>query len=122
VTAGLGRRVVLRLLGVVASGPLLAWWPASTDARLSPADRRLAALGARLAADAPATARRLALSVAREMRGVRRPRVVRRWLLRRERLRRETARGDVVLVDGWVLPRSEAALCAWLHAVRSRTA
>lgn len=107
---------------MLASGALLAWWAAPPDPSLSPADRRLAALGARLATAGPATARRLARSVAREMPGVRSPRTIRRRLLAPARLRREAARGDVVLVDGWLLPRSEAALCAWLHAVRSRTA
>lgn len=74
----------------------------------------LALLGERLVAERPALARRLANAVAREL-SESGARAVRREILRADRIAAEFAAGDVLSVDGWILARSEAAACAYLH-------
>jgi len=107
---GVGRRRVLH--GLVAGVAVVLSQSRAAGTRTAPSDaeQRLAALGARLAHEAPETAARLADEVARD---VRRDRPTR--LLRRDRIARELAGGAVVTVDGWTLARSEAAVAAYLH-------
>src|SRR6266446_1256666 len=88
---------------------------------LSRADRCLARLGGRVAAVAPAVAEDLVREVEREVgsatrgRGGDRARLAREAFLRPVRLRRDFDRGDVLVVDGWVLSRSEVAVCVYLY-------
>ena len=46
---------------------------------------------------------------------------VRDRLLEPARIAEELDRGDVMTVDGWVLPRSEAAVAIYLRFLASRT-
>ncbi len=94
--------------------------------RLSASDRKLAALGARLAAEQPALAHELARYVEQRipqgdhLSAAQLATRARRTLLRAERHRREIDRGEVVIVDGWLLSRSEVAVCAYLHRLDTR--
>jgi len=114
------RRWVLRMLAAclvcVPTAVRAALTPARRWQRLSASDRRLAALGARLAAEDPRLAHRLVGEVERRL-GSDGAVVPRRALLDRARIDDELARGQVVSVDGWLLARSEAAACAYLHAL-----
>jgi hypothetical protein len=122
--APIRRRVFLRWLAgaatwAVAAGVTALRWPTPRPT-LSRSDRRLALLGRRARVEAPERTRRLIRQVARS--AARAPRaahaeLVRSQWLDRERTRRELERGDVLVVDGWVLSRSEAATCAYLHAL-----
>jgi hypothetical protein len=86
--------------------------------RLSDSDRRLARLGAAIVAADPARARAL-LRVVETAAGAIRlsPGRVRRCMLHPARVQGDFARGDVVTADGWVIARSEAALCVYLEAL-----
>ena len=110
---GVGRRGVLHGLIAGVAVVLSRRRTAAARTRPSDAERRLAALGARLAREAPETAARLADEVAREVCGNRPTR-----LLRPDRIARDLAAGTVVSVDGWMLARSEAAVAAYLHRAR----
>lgn len=87
-----------------------------------PSDRRIARLGAVLWREDPATARRLARLADAQLPAwlrlagpSRRARALRPRLLAPARLAGELDRGEVLVLDGWVLARSEAAVAAWLH-------
>jgi hypothetical protein len=45
----------------------------------------------------------------------------RRALLTPDRLADEYTRGRIVRIDGWILSRSEASVCAYAHALSGRT-
>jgi hypothetical protein len=121
--AGIGRRALLRVLALASTWAVAAVsWRA--DAALSVSDRRLAALGGRLRASDPARARELVGLVEGRLRWVpvhltagTRAALVRTWLLDPVRIRREFAADDVVAVDGWILSRTEVAVCAYLDAL-----
>lgn len=126
---GVARRSFLRslLLSLAAFAAFPGSGRAARDARspraLPPADRAIAALAVGFQHSQPAAAARIARSVAAELP----PRV--RWfaspeqkarqaraqLLAGARVAAELARGDVALLDGWVLARSEAALAVYLR-------
>ena len=106
-----GRRALFRILVLVPflraamAGPVPA-------PRLSGAQRRLAAFGGRLAVSDPVVAEKLyrfALREAGTADGVCRA------LLDDARIAAELRRGLVHRVDGWLLARSEASACVYLH-------
>jgi hypothetical protein len=85
--------------------------------RLSPAQRRLAAFGGRLVASDPAAAEeleRFAVWTARST-GADDVDAVCAALLADARIAAELRRGVVHRVDGWLLARSEASACVYLH-------
>jgi hypothetical protein len=114
----LARRSLLRLL---ALSPLLGAAGATSSAgasRLSPASRRLAALGRRLSESDPAAAEALyrfaalrvsATAIAGAADDVCAP------LLAKAHVAAELRQGLVHRLDGWLLSRSEAGACVYLH-------
>ena len=89
---------------------------------LSEVDHRLALLGGQFAELDSWDARCLAHEVAaalpactRLLSLTRRARLAKERLLEPERLAREFERGEVRVIDGWLVSRSEAALSAYLH-------
>jgi hypothetical protein len=115
-----GRRQAIGLLAAALTG-LVTHAPPPTRAGgpfLSVSDLRLAALGARLAAERPELARRLARRLGRRF-GSHGAAHARLALLDPARIRGELARGATVTVDGWLLARSEAAVCVYLDRLRS---
>jgi len=72
---------------------------------------------------APAVAEDLVREVEREVGSATRgpggdpARLARETFLPPVRLRRDFDRGDVLVVDGWVLSRSEVAVCVYLYAL-----
>jgi len=129
-----GRREMLKLFASAGSALLLVDGRdhAIFGARMHPdapsdSTRHLALLGRRLAEGQPRLARGLASHVERQIAldGGRttfasRAAAARRFFLRPDRLRREFDRGAVVSVGGWILARSEAAVCAWAHSFLAR--
>lgn len=88
---------------------------------LSESDRLIASLGRKLAEDDPETAARLARLVAERMPALdalasaeERARAVRQQLLVGSRLAAEFDAGDVIVIDGWMLARSEATAAVYL--------
>ena len=116
----------LSLIGASAKRRAAAT-PGSAQSSLTPSDRRIAELGARLARSDPAAAGRLVRSVDTELPGWlrltgarRRARVVRQRLLAPARVAADLDRGEVMSIDGWLLARSEVAAAAYLHGLRQR--
>jgi hypothetical protein len=136
------RRSVLRLLGGLVLGCLSGLGDECGAAALarvgvagsrstpSPLHERLAALGERLDTADPAAAARLAAFVDTEARRAGLPagrldtadRVC-SALLDESRVRAEFRHGHLQQIDGWILARSEAAVCIHLHRlIRSSAA
>jgi hypothetical protein len=92
-------------------------------APLDAAGRAVADLAADFARAHPEHARRIVRAVeaslptgARFARPAHRVTLARARLLRARRVEAELAAGDVILLDGWVLARSEAAFAIYAHA------
>jgi len=98
--------------------------PATVGALVSESNQRIAALGRRFKAEDPELARRLAREVEA---GVafwcigasceRRARIARARLLTPRRIGAEFARGDALLIGGWIVARSEGALAAYISSL-----
>ena len=130
----MNRRSVLRLLLNAAAVCLGASYRASANGAsaalterptLTPVQAHLAAFGARLEAANRDTADRL-FAYARQASGhyTRRPSSpddACAALLEEARVRREFRSGQTQSVDGWMLARSEAAACVFLHRFSSAT-
>jgi hypothetical protein len=96
----------------------------TVGALVSESNRRVAALGRRFHAEDPELARRLAREVEA---GValwcvgasceRRARIARARFLTRRRIGAEFARGDALLISGWILARSEGAVAAYISSL-----
>jgi hypothetical protein len=93
-------------------------------ALVSESNRRIAAVGRRFEAENPEVARRLAREVEAYVAvwciGAsceRRARIARARFLTRRRLGTEFARGDALLIGGWILARSEAAVAAYISSL-----
>ena len=93
-------------------------------ALVTESNRRIAALGRRFEAEDPVAARRLAREVEAQVGfwGLgtsceRRARIARARLLVRRRIGAEFSRGDVLLIDGWMLARSEGAVAAYISSL-----
>jgi hypothetical protein len=99
----------------------------SHDSSLTESDRLIASVAGPYTARDPRAARRIARWAEAQLPASRRPRsagasaaLVRTHLLRPTRIAEELARDDVMMLDGWVLARSEAAAAIYLHALASR--
>ena len=128
----MNRRSLLRLLMDAAAVCLVASCRAS-GARailterppLTPAQARLAAFGARLEAADPDTADRLfalACDTSRRHAGwLSGPNDACTALLEETRVRQDFYAGQTQSIDGWMLARSEAAACVFLHRLGCAT-
>jgi len=96
---------------------------------VSESNRRVAALGRCFQAEDPELARRLAREVEA---GIalwcigasceRRARIARARLLTSRRIGAELARGDALLINGWILARSEGAVAAYISSLEPLSA
>ena len=128
------RRRVLRALGALGLGVLAPELVAARSAMsptrgpgldLAPADRSLAALAEGFQAREPARAARICRAVERELGPLarwrasapRRIELSRQKLLCASRVDAELEAGDVWVLDGWVVSRSEAAFAIYLHGM-----
>jgi hypothetical protein len=96
----------------------------SSKRHLFESDRLIASLGRCLEEENPAEARSLLRWVEARLPAWaslaprrRRAWIARERLLTRQRLDEEFERGDVILIDGWVLARSEGALAVYLSSL-----
>lgn len=120
---------MLKAIGLAIGTGLGTTWPRPRcdapsrddheDSTLTGSDLALATIGTRLSADRPEVAEALRRQVANRLaldQPAEVPQAQRaRWhFLRPERLRAEFERDDTVEVDGWLLARSEAAVCVFL--------
>jgi hypothetical protein len=124
----LGRRSLLRLLALAPFLRSAAHASRASGAKLSPLHRRLAEFGRRLSESDPDTADALHRLAARHASaiGMRhsadggRIDALGADLLANARVAAELRRGFVHRIDGWVLSRSEASLCVYLHRLARR--
>jgi hypothetical protein len=123
------RGFLIRLLGMLAALLL----PRSTAraarldgraARLSDRELRIATLGRQFAMEEPLQAHRLMGWVEARLSPwlrftapARRARIARELLLTPRRLSRDFDRADVVIIDGWVLARTEGAVAVYLNSL-----
>ncbi|MBW2274337.1 MAG: hypothetical protein JRG96_13780 [Deltaproteobacteria bacterium] len=92
--------------------------------RLTESDRLIASVAGPYAARHPDSASRITRWAEAQLPPARRPRtaqasaaLVRAHLLQPARIARELARDEVMVLDGWVLARSEGAAAVYLHAL-----
>ena len=123
------RGFLIRLLGILgALGlPRASAGAARLDGRVaefSDSELRIASLGRQFASEEPLQARRLMGWVEAELplwlrfsEPARRSRIARELLLTPRRLRRDFDRAEVVVIDGWVLARTEGAVAVYLNAL-----
>ena len=111
-------------LAALAGALALPQVACSTETGLSESDLLIASLGRQLAVQDAGAAALLASWVEEQMAARyahasagERARIARRQLLTRSRLTAEFDAGDVILVDGWTLARSEAAVAAYLDSL-----
>jgi hypothetical protein len=128
-----GRRSMLRVLGVALGclagfgdgrivGALLHADAVGSPPQLTPVHRRLAALGGRLEKADPGAAARLsafvrgeAIRVGLDAHQVEAADRLCAMLLDATRVRTEFRNGHLQHADGWILARSEAGACVYLH-------
>jgi len=110
-----------------ARGTLASTHADSRDSSLTESDRLIASVAGPFAARNPGDARRIARWVEAQLPASRPPRgtgaraaLVRAHLLQPARIAEELERDDVMMLDGWVLARSEAAAAIYLHALDSQ--
>ena len=125
--AGLAGAIGFRFAFPAVAGAANAAPPPAGRSALSASDLRIAALAGELASNHPEEADRITCWVESQLpakprfsRPHRCARQVREVLLEPRRVSREFEREDVIILDGWVLSRSEGAAAVYLNSLARR--